>query len=108
MTNQNSEVISRVEGRGMIPVLPKGVFLLLDEMDRETMSPGGIILLPETTGDEATRQATVVSVGKDVQLVKKKDRVLVGKYYGQQIPHDDDEVCKLILVTEDQIEALIE
>ena len=67
-----------------------------------------MIILAPTLRDTDSRQATVVGVGFDVNSVRVDDRVLIGKYYGTEIPYDDSNVCRLVMVSEDQVLAVIE
>jgi len=103
----NKDVIKKVKGLGLRPVRGDGVFLLIDEIKTETKTDAGIIVLDQTTVQNPMRYGTVISVGKDVRELKPDDRVVLGKYYGVAIPHDDSSVCKLLSISEDQVDMLI-
>lgn len=108
MMVQRKDVIEKIKAWGASPARRDGVFLVLDEIQRESKTPAGLIVLDQTTIQQDTRQATVVGVGKDVRGVRVDDRVVIGKYYGVEVPHGDSRACKMVLVSEDQIDALIE
>ena len=93
-------------------VKPLGDRVLLKRTETEEEVRGGIII-PDTA-KEKPQEAEVVAVGhgklddngKRLPMnVKKGDRVLIGKYSGQDIKIDDEEH---IIVREDEILAIIE
>jgi len=93
-------------------VKPLADRVLLKRIDTEEEVRGGIII-PDTA-KEKPLEAEVVSVGdgKDdnsgkriPMTVKAGDRVLIGKYSGQDIKIDDEEHT---IVREDEILAIIE
>ena len=86
--------------------------ILVKRLDEEEKTAGGIII-PDTA-KEKPQEAEVVSVGdgkmdddgKRLPMsVKKGDRVLIGKYSGQDIKINDEEHT---IVREDEILAIIE
>jgi chaperonin GroES len=93
-------------------VKPLGDRVLLRRTEAEEEVRGGIII-PDTA-KEKPQEAEVVAVG-DGKLddngkrmpmnVKKGDRVLIGKYTGQDIKINDEEHT---IVREDEILAIIE
>jgi len=104
---QRKDVVKTIRNLKLRPVRKDGVFLLLDEIAGEQTS-GGIYLPPDTQQGEVYRYATVISVGDMVVDVAPGHRVLVGKYYGQEIKHEDSSICKLVMVSQDQIAAKID
>jgi len=108
MMAQNMDVVKRMIDSGVRPVRPNHVFLMLDEIQVETKLPSGIIVPVSTVKDEPMRTATVISAGSKVTTVKRMDRVMIGKFIGLEIPHEDSSTCKMVLVSEDQIDAMIE
>jgi chaperonin GroES len=93
-------------------VKPLGDRVLLKRVETEEEIRGGIII-PDTA-KEKPQEAEVVSVGdgkmdddgKRLPMsVKKGDRVLIGKYSGQDIKINDEEHT---ILREDEILAIIE
>ncbi len=93
-------------------VKPLGDRVLLKRVETEEEVRGGIII-PDTA-KEKPQEAEVVAVGDGKMdddgkrlpmTVKKKDRVLIGKYTGQDIKINDEEHT---IVREDEILAIIE
>jgi co-chaperonin GroES (HSP10) len=105
MFKQRHEEI-RVELGTLRPAISRGVILLCDEVEGESMTEGGVVLLASEAKDYI--MATVMSVQDDVYSLEPGDRVVVGKFYGKEIPHKNDGVCKMKIVTDDQIEAVLE
>ena len=86
--------------------------VIIKRTDSETMSAGGIVLPDSAT--EKPSQGEVVAVGNGKILdngetrgldVKVGDRVLFGKYSGNEVKVDGDD---LIVMREDEIMAVIE
>ncbi|MCP4900780.1 MAG: co-chaperone GroES [bacterium] len=86
--------------------------VLLKRVEAEEQIRGGIII-PDTA-KEKPQEAEIISVGdgkfdeagKRVPMtVKAGDRVLIGKYTGQDIKVDDDDYT---IVREDEILAIVE
>ena len=93
-------------------VKPLGDRVLLKRVETQEEVRGGIII-PDTT-KEKPQEAEVVSVGdgkmdddgKRLPMsAKKGDRVLIGKYSGQDIKINDEEHT---ILREDEILAIIE
>jgi chaperonin GroES len=93
-------------------VKPLGDRVLLKRVETEEEIRGGIII--PGTAKEKPQEAEVVSVGdgkmdddgKRLPMsVKKGDRVLIGKYSGQDIKINDEEHT---ILREDEILAIIE
>lgn len=104
----NKEVIKKIFEWGIKPVVCNQVILLIDEIAREKKLSSGVIV-PQALEDATDiRMATVINVGADVTVVKSGDRVVVGKYYGIAIPHEDNNICKLVVISDDQIDAILE
>ena len=86
--------------------------VLLKRIELQEQIRGGIII-PDTA-KEKPQEAEVVSVGdgkldehgkRMPMTVKKGNRVLIGKYTGQDIKIDDDEFT---IVREDEILAIVQ
>lgn len=93
-------------------VKPLGDRVLLKRVETKEEVRGGIII-PDTA-KEKPQEAEVVAVGdgkldddgKRIPMtVKPEDRVLIGKYSGQDIKIDDEEYT---IVREDEIYAIVE
>ena len=84
------------------------MLLLYDEEPAYSQRPSGLVL-PGTVAasKKYERTATIIAVGSEVTLVKSGDRVLINKAYGLEVPHEDMGVCRLVRVSEDQIEAVL-
>lgn len=80
--------------------------VVVRRLDAEEVTPGGIII-PDTA-KEKPQQGEVIAVGpgkKDYTMnVKKGDRVLFGKYAGQELHLNGEE---LLVMREDDILAVI-
>jgi len=53
------------------------------------------------------RVGTIIAVGSRVQGLEPGDRVLVRKGYGLEVPHEHMAECKLVRISQDQIEAMV-
>ena len=93
-------------------VKPLGDRVLLKRIETEEEMRGGIII-PDTA-KEKPQEAEIVAVGdgkfddkgeRVPMTVKAGDRVLIGKYSGQDIKIDDEEHT---IVREDEILAILE
>jgi chaperonin GroES len=93
-------------------VKPLGDRVLLKRVEPKEEVRGGIII-PDTA-KEKPQEAEVVAVGEGKlddngkripMTVKPDDRVLIGKYSGQDIKIDDEEYT---IVREDEIYAIVE
>jgi chaperonin GroES len=92
-------------------IKPLGGRVLVKSLETEEKTPGGIIL-PDTAKEKPQR-AEVVAVGRGKLLedgtikapdVKVGDKVLHGKYSGNEITHDGVEY---LILDEDEILAII-
>jgi chaperonin GroES len=90
---------------------PLGDRVIIKLLEQEEVKKGGIII-PDTA-KERPQEGEVVAVGKGkrdskggrIEMdVKKGDRVLFGKYSGNEINIDDD---KYLVVKEDEIIAIV-
>lgn len=110
MFKQRHDVVEeiRVELGTLRPAISRGVILLCDEVEGESMTEGGVVLLASEVKDISYIMATVMSVQDDVYSLEPGDRVVVGKFYGKEIHHKNDGVCKMKIVTDDQIEAVLQ
>ena len=107
MMGPNDTVVKRVMEKGIKPAVSDRVILLIDEIKKELKLPSGIIVLQVTAEETSTRSATVIAIGDEVKSVSKGDRIVLGKFYGLAIPHEDSDTCKMVVVSEDQIDALL-
>jgi co-chaperonin GroES (HSP10) len=104
---RRNDIESKIFSLKLRPARRDGVILLRDEI-AESVSPGGIII-PDVGQDRAKhRHATVISIGTDVREISSGDRVLVSAFCGIEIKHDDSHLCKMVLVSQDQIDAVID
>ena len=97
---------------GKIKLQPLGDRVVIERDEAEQKTAGGIVL-PDTAKDKPTR-GKVVSVG-DGRLLKSGtrvplqlkvgDRVLFGKYSGQTVKVDGDE---LLVMKEDDLFAVVD
>jgi chaperonin GroES len=90
---------------------PLGDRVIIKLLEQEEIKKGGIII-PDTA-KERPQEGEVVAVGKGkrdnkgerIEMeVKKGDRVLFGKYSGNEINIDDE---KYLVVKEDEIIAIV-
>ena len=107
-TEKRDDLVEFVCNKRLRPVRRDGVFILLDEIKTETISPGGVILVSKTMEGDGIRKGTIISVGDKVVGLKILDRVLLSKYYGNEIPYEYSSSCRLIFVSADQIDATVE
>lgn len=103
----NNSVIEKVFEMGLKPTVSDRVILLLDEIKAEVELDSGVIVLKATAQESPMRTGTVIAKGEDVVAVEQRDRVVLGKFYGWAIPYEYSDVCKMIVVSEDQIDALV-
>ena len=107
--NQRPDVISQIkEELGNIrPPRDNWVILLHDEIVREKETEGGIFVLAEHADTLKYRIATVLGAGKDVLTLAEGDRVVVSKFVNTQIPHPWSDICRMVLASEDQVDATL-
>lgn len=99
---RRKDVEDKLIGRYKAP--RKNVLLALhDEVLRESRSDGGIILPQAAILQRNERVGTIIAVGGDIEDVAPGDRVLLDKRLGLTVPHEDDERCRLVLISEDQV-----
>jgi chaperonin GroES len=86
--------------------------VLLKRLEEQEVKRGGIII-PDTA-KEKPQEADVIEVGKGKVndegktiplVVKKGDRVLIGKYSGTEVTVDGEE---LVIIREEEVLAVIE
>jgi chaperonin GroES len=99
-------------GGGAMKLQPLGDRVVVKPLDAETKSKGGI-LIPDTA-KEKPQQGEIVAVGKGKILengtiagleVKVGDKVLYGKYSGNEFTNKDGE--ELLIMREEDILAII-
>ena len=89
----------------MTKIEPMGARLLIKPVEKETMTPSGIVL-PETT-KEKPQEGIIEAVGDEEEMLTDLavgDRVIFAKYTGTEIKVGDD---KLLLINEEDILARI-
>lgn len=96
-----------VIGENYRPYSKSGVFIVWDEVVGHAQTAIGVIMPYQPTEELQYRYATVISVSSGVKSVKFGDRVVIGKFYGKDIPYEYSRVCRIKYVSEDQIDALI-
>lgn len=92
---------------GYRPVRKDGVLILEDDYKSQEKNKNGVYV-DNTDESFNFRRATVISTGEYVSGLNVGDRVLFHKAYGLPIGHGDDSFCRLLYVTANQIECLIE
>ncbi len=90
---------------GKVNIKPLGNRVVIEPMTAETVTPTGIII-PDTA-QEKQAKGTIIAVGKGTEgnemEVKVGDKVLFGKYAGQEVAVDGEE---LLVMREDDIIAI--
>lgn len=93
---------------GHIRAPRKNVLLaLFDEIAREATTPAGVIVPQNTAADRMERVGTVIATGGEIAEVEPGDRLLLDKRLGYPVPHADDDCCKLVMISEDQILGIL-
>jgi co-chaperonin GroES (HSP10) len=107
MARRREDIEAKFFERKIRPVRKDGVMILCDEENVEETLDSGIIV-PVKPSHDRLMTATVLGVGKHVQELVPGSRIMVNRAYGHPIPHDDARYCKFTMITQDQIELLIE
>jgi co-chaperonin GroES (HSP10) len=84
------------------------VILLHDEIVRENETEEGVVVLAQRADNLKYRPATVIGVGPRVHSLAEGDRVVLSKFVNVQIPHPWSQTCKMVLASEDQVDAKYE
>lgn len=84
---------------------PNVLLVLHDEMKTETTTKGGLIVPADAALARVERVGTVISCGSKIQGVKTGDRVLMDKRLGITMRHEDEDSCRMVMVSQDQILA---
>ena len=104
---RREDIESKILSLKLKPARRDGVILLQDEV-ADSISPSGVIMPASQEERQKHRHATAISVGQDVKEISAGDRVLVSAFCGIEIKHDDSHLCKMVLVSQDQIDAVMD
>lgn len=84
------------------------LLVLYDEIPTDVQRPSGLILPGSVVAtSRLERVGTVISVGSKVKGLEQGERVLMNRRYGIEIPHEAMATCKLVMVSADQVLALL-
>lgn len=106
MARRRQDIEQKLLDKKMKPVRRDGLLIVCDEENVEETLPSGIVV-PVKPSHDRLMTATIIGVGSKVPDLKRGDRVMLNRSYGQPIPHEDDRVCKFALITLNQVEAQI-
>ena len=70
-------------------IKPLGKRVLIKQVEQEEVTKSGIVL-PGTASKEKPITGEVLAVGKDVEDVKARDKVIFEKYTGTEVKDGDD------------------
>ena len=70
-------------------IKPLGKRVLIKQVEQEEVTKSGIVL-PGTASKEKPITGEVLAVGKEVEDVKKGDKVIFEKYSGTEVKDGDD------------------
>ena len=70
-------------------IKPLGKRVLIKQVEQEEVTKSGIVL-PGTASKEKPITVEVLAVGKEVEDVKKGDKVIFEKYSGTEVKDGDD------------------
>lgn len=74
--------------------------LVKQDINKDSVSASGLVL---STKETKYNRGLVLAVGRDVEEVKKGDRIVFGEYAGSYIP--DNEGNELLVLTESEVLA---
>lgn len=84
------------------------LLVLYDEIPNYVTRPSGLILPGgAVSANRLERVGTVISVGLKVRGLEQGNRVLMNRRYGIEIPHEDMATSKLVMVSADQVLAIL-
>jgi co-chaperonin GroES (HSP10) len=104
---RHKEIERKIVSSKIRPVRKDGVFVLWDEIPKEVVADSGVVIPGDAAMMREDRIGTVVAVGVEAGGVQVGNRVLMHKGYNFEIPHDDSATCRLVYVSEDQIDAVM-
>ena len=104
---RRNDIESKIFSLKIKPAKKDCAILLLDDIN-DSVSPSGIIIPASQEERQKHRHATVISAGTDVKEISPGDRVLVSAFCGIEIKHDDSHLCKMVQVSQDQIDAVMD
>lgn len=89
---------------------PRGnvLFVLHDEVEELAETTGGILIPHAVENKHMHRVGTVIAAGSGIGSLSVGDRVLMDKRYGINVTHEDQVQCRMVMVSEDQVEAKLE
>ena len=105
---RRTDIEDSVLERCLRPARKDVLFVLEDELDVDEKTSGGVFIVSRVKKNTQARFATVVSVGDDIVDLHVGDRVIFNRAYGNRIPYEWDQVCRLLYLSVDQLEAVIE
>jgi len=79
-------------------------YVILDQIKEEVKKVGGLVLTDETDEDNRYKRASVISVGEQVEIIKKGDVIYYDRHAGHGIGYND----KLYLVIRSRDIVLVE
>tara|TARA_R100000152_G_C6766437_1_gene191437 strand:- start:542 stop:799 length:258 start_codon:yes stop_codon:yes gene_type:complete len=79
-------------------------YVILDQIKEEAKKVGGLMLTDETDEDNRYKRANVISVGEQVEIIKKGDIIYYDRHAGHGIGYND----KLYLVIRSRDIVLVE
>jgi len=90
-------------------IIPRGLWLLVKPVEKESHELASGILLPSSEEQEQKSAGIVQSVGDKVEDIKAGDKVIYGAYAGETIKRREDskEVEYKLLLDEDVVAFLI-
>lgn len=102
---RRKDVEAKLIGR-LQPPKPDILLFLYDEEPAYTQRPSGVwIPGGQSVRFRWDRVGTVIAIGSKIKGLKAGDRCLIRKGYGLEVPHEDMGVCKLVRISQDQLEA---
>lgn len=90
-------------------IIPRGVYILVQPDDEQSLENEFGILMPDNTEQEQKAQGEVINVGAKVDDIKKGDKVIYGMYAGEKIKFKNGKKeCDFILLHSDDVIGFIE
>ena len=65
-------------------------YVIVDKIKEEPKKVSGLILTDETDTDNRYKKANIISVGNEVEIVKKGDIIFYDKHAGHDIGYNDE------------------
>ena len=88
---------------------PDIVLFLFDEEPAYIARKSGLLIpgTMSTLKGRWDRVGTVIAFGSKVQGLNRGDRALVRKGYGLEVPHENAAECKLVRISQNQMEGIL-